>query len=137
MLPTLWQFFGSELVTLKLMIWFTKQSSPGQVDLQFPHCDNQIFFEIKFGNFKSYKTAILVMVDSWRKFHIWKCKYPYFHFMTLRLYIKSNLIILGGQNLQFWSLLIFQKISHLKVSNIATVPVFWKSENCDLAYPSL
>ena len=45
-----------------------KVYSPGQADLQFSHYDNQIR-EIK-GNFKSYKTAILVMFDFWRKIHI-------------------------------------------------------------------
>ena len=118
---------NTEIDNISMIVFdlLNKVYSPGQADLQFSHYDNQIR-EIK-GNFKSYKTAILVMFDFWRKIHIWKCKYSNFLFMTLRFYIKSNLTILGGQNLQFWSLLIFQKISHLKVSNIATIPVFWKS----------
>ena len=59
----------------------------------------KILCEIKFGNFRSYKNAILVLSE---KFHICKCcKFPNFHFS---LYIKSNmaiLVILEAQNLDF------------------------------------
>ena len=77
--------------------------------------------------------------DFWRQFQIWKCsKFPKFHFLTVIFYVKSNLAISWGQNLQLWSfqrpwLLIFEKIPYLKDYQNS----FWQSENCRLACPGL
>ena len=46
--------------------------SPGKANLQFSVCETRILREIKFGNFRSWKTALYIMyIDHYSGFEFW------------------------------------------------------------------